>query len=388
MPDENMPHVATATQSPARSDEFKSPQVLPDNRVTFRIDAPKATEVTVTGDWVSHGYGTDGALQKDREGMWFITVGPLVPDFYTYLLTIDGVPTIDPGNPTIKQSSSKLENIFMVPGEEMAFADAQSVPHGDVRIAWYDSLVTNSVRRMHIYTPPGYDFSNENYPVLYLIHGGGEDDAAWSTIGRAGFIMDNLLAVDKVEPMLIVMPNGRIEVPGHNLQGSSIDWTSPDAVAVRIKTIIKSHDTFAKDLLSTIIPTVERTYRVKTDRDHRALAGLSMGAAETLRIGPSNLDKFAYFGVFSVGFASVQADFDERNACFFANPDQSNDKVKLFWIAAGDNDQIIGDQARKLSAAFNRRGIRHEFHESAGGHTWINWRHYLYDFLQLLFRDA
>jgi enterochelin esterase-like enzyme len=390
MPEQNAPRsdaADLATASPASNDMLTSPEVLPDNRVTFRIYAPKASEVSIKGDWVPHGRGTDGPLQKDSQGVWSITVGPLVPDFYTYLLTVDGVPTIDPRNPTLKQSPDKLENIFKVPGKEMAFADTRSVPHGEVRIVWYDSIITKSARRMHIYTPPEYDFSNGNYPVLYLIHGGGEDDAAWSTIGRAGFIMDNLLAANKVKPMIIVMPNGKIDLPGLSLQGSNIDWTSPDAVAARMKTIIKLHDTFAEDLLTVIIPTVGKTYRVLTDRDHRAIAGLSMGGAETLRIGPSNLERFAYFGVFSVGFAGMQADFEERNARFFANPDRSNDMVKLFWIAAGGNDQIIGGQARKLSEAFKRRGIHHEFHETEGGHTWINWRQYFHDFAQRLFWD-
>jgi enterochelin esterase-like enzyme len=162
---------------------------------------------------------------------------------------------------------------------------------------WYDSKTTNTARRMHIYTPPGYDTSGENYPVLYLIHGGGEDDVAWSTIGRAGFIMDNLLMANKVSPMIIVMPNGKIELPGLSLRGSDIDWKSPEAVAERMKTIIKLHDLFIDDLLTTIIPLVEKSYRVLPNRDKRAIAGLSMGGAETLRAGPSNLDLFAYFKV-------------------------------------------------------------------------------------------
>jgi len=365
--------------------DFDSPQVLPDRRVIFRLYAPKASDVSITGDWVSHGRGIDGPLQKDDLGVWSLIVGPLAPDFYTYLFSVDGVPTIDPKNAMIKQSMDELENIFKVTGEEIAFAEAQPVSHGDVHIIWYNSNVTNNARRVHIYTPPGYDTSDENYPVLYLIHGGGEDDAAWSTIGRAGFIMDNLLAVNRVQPMIIVMPNGKIELPGLSLRGASIDWTSPQAVAERMKTIVELHELFIKDLLTSIIPLVENSYRVLPSRDKRAIAGLSMGGAETLRAGPSNLDLFAYFGVFSVGFAGVHFDLETRNARFFADPAKSNEMVKLFYIAAGNNDQIIGDGARKLSETLKHHGIQHEFHETDGGHTWINWRRYFFDFVQRLF---
>ena len=371
--------------SPAPSLDFASPQFLPDRRVVFRVFAPKASEVTIVGDWVSHGLGADGPLQKDNQGIWSFTAGPLAPDFYTYLITIDGVPTIDPKNPTIKHSNDRLENIFVVPGENMAFADTRPVPHGDVRIVWYNSQTTQTARRMHIYTPPGYDTSGERYPVLYLLHGGGEDDAAWSTIGRAGFIMDNLLAAHAVHPMIIVMPNGRVELPGLNLQGSPIDWKSPESVARRMESIVRQHDLFIDDLLTGILPLVENTYRVLPEREMRAIAGLSMGGAETLRTGPSHLDLFAYFGVFSIGLPSVQFDLETRNARFFANPTQSNAMVKLFYLAAGNNDPLIGEGARKLSEALTQHGIRHEFHESEGGHTWINWRRYFYDFAKRLF---
>jgi enterochelin esterase-like enzyme len=376
---------------PPHSD-LVSPEVLPDNRVTFRIYAPKASEVLLDGDWVPQGRGTGGPLQKDNQGVWSITVGPLVPDFYMYTLTVDGVPTIDPQNREIKQGIAPLKNVFLVPGEEVSFAETRSVPHGDVRRVWYDSPTLGGARRMHVYTPPEYDGSDETYPVMYLIHGGGDDDRAWSTIGRAGFILDNLLAAGKAKPMTIVMPNGSIPRPGFSLHLTGADRTSPAAIKARIETISALHDTFVEDLLTTIMPTVEKRYRVRTSREDRAIAGLSMGGAETLRVAPPNLDKFAYIGVFSMGLqvgahAGVNTDFEERNADFFADPDRTNEMLKLFWIAAGDDDQIVTDGPRRLSETLNRRGIRHTFNETAGGHTWINWRLYLYEFLQLLFRD-
>ncbi len=258
-------------------------------------------------------------------------------------------------------------------------------------MAWYNSPATDSVRRMHVYTPPGYENGNRDYPVLYLIHGGGDDDAAWHTIGRAGFIMDNLLAAHQVEPMIIVMPNGTIDLPGWTMMLSKEDWDDPDAIKKRIDTISRLHDTFVEDLLFTIMPTVEAKYRVRADRDHRAIAGLSMGGAETLRVAPSNLDKFAYIGVFSMGLqegahAGVNTDFVERNGEFFGDPIRTNKMVRLFYIAAGDNDAIVTDGPRRLSATLSRHGIDHLFNETEGDHTWINWRRYLHDFLPMLFQ--
>jgi enterochelin esterase family protein len=365
---------------------------LPDNRVTFRIYAPQASEVTLFGDWILHGSGTGGPLQKDDQGVWSITVGPLAPDFYMYTLTVDGVPTIDPENRAIKQGIGPLKNVLLVPGEEAKFEVTRAVPHGEVRIVWYNSPTLGGARSMRVYTPPEYDVSDEAYPVLYLIHGGGDDDRAWSTIGRAGFIMDNLLAAGKIKPMIVVMPNGHTRPPRFNLRLTGADRTSPAAIKARTEAIARYHDIFVEDLLTSIMPLVEKRYRVLADRDHRAIAGLSMGGAETLRVAPSNLDKFAYIGVFSMGLqagahAGVNTDFEGRNADFFADPDRTNEMVKLFWIASGERDLIVTDGPRRLSETLTRHGIRHEFHETAGGHTWINWRRYLYDFAQLLFRE-
>jgi enterochelin esterase-like enzyme len=344
---------------PAHSD-LVSPEVLPDNRVTFRIYAPKATEVFIDGDWIAQGRGTGGPLLEDDEGIWSITVGPLVPDFYTYAFTVDGVRTMDPQNTAIKPGNMRLQNMFLVPGEEVDFATTRPVPHGEVRIVWYDSPAVGGARSMRVYTPPGYDADDRTYPVFYLIHGGGDNDAGWTTIGRANFILDNLLAAGKIEPMIVVMPNGSVPRPGGGYRLTGADRTSPAAIQARIEMLSSLHDIFVEDLLSTIIPTIERTYRVRTDRGSRAIAGLSMGGAETLRVAPSNLDKFAYVGVFSMGLqvgaeAGVHPDFEERNADFF-------------------------------SATLTRHGIQHTFNETTGGHTWINWRLYLCDFLQLLFR--
>jgi len=370
----------------------KSPEVLPDHRVVFRIYAPKASAVTLTGDFVTQGRGTAGPMQKDDEGIWSLTVGPLVPDFYSYSFNVDGVRTIDPRNPMVKQGIATLDSMFLAPGPEAAYEDVQPVPHGEVRAVWYDSKALGGPRRMHVYTPPGYERGSAKYPVLYLIHGGGDEDSGWSTIGRAGFIVDNLLASGKIKPMIVVMPNGSVTLPGvANPMGGGRGAATPEAVAARIATIARLHDAFVSDLLTGIIPHVESTYRVLATRDNRAIAGLSMGGAETLRAAPSNLDKFAWIGVFSMGLqegvnAGVNSDFVQRNAAFFADPEKTNKMVRLFWIGVGKDDRTVGDGPKRLSDTLKVHNIRHEYHESEGGHTWINWRLYLRDFTQLLFR--
>ena len=266
---------ATAyAQPPAGPSNLKSTEVLPDHRVVFRIYAPKASAVTLTGDFATQGRGTAGPMQKDDEGVWSLTVGPLVPDFYSYSFNVDGVRTIDPRNPMVKQGVSSLDSMFLAPGPEAAYEDLQAVPHGEIRAVWYESKTLGGPRRMHVYTPPGYERGTAKYPVFYLIHGGGDEDSGWSTIGRAGFILDNLLAAGKIKPMIVVMPNGSVTLPGvvNPMGGGRGAAVTPEAVAARIAAISKLHDAFVSDLLTGIIPHVESTYRVLTNRENRAIA--------------------------------------------------------------------------------------------------------------------
>jgi len=367
-------------REPTPNDTLKSPEVLPDHRVTFRIYAPKASEVSVSGDWIAQGRGVGGKLEKDDKGVWSITVGPLVPDFYSYTLTVDGVRTIDPKNAMIKQGVASVDSMFEVPGEEAAFQALGPVPHGDIRIVWYQSKALDTMRSMHIYTPPGYESGKAKYPVFYLLHGGGDEDSGWSTIGRAGFILDNLLAAKKAKPMIVVMPNGSMPRPAN---AAPMMPGSPGAATANAAT----QDRFADELLNNVIPYVEKNYRVLANGENRAIAGLSMGGGQTLRIAPSNLDKFAYVGVWSSGVnQQMTADFEKRNAQFFESPDKTNKMLKLFWIGVGEKDQLANAGAKNLAELLKAHGITYEFHESEGGHTWINWRHYLSDYAQLLFR--
>ena len=373
------------------NDTLKSPEILPDHRVVFRIYAPKASEVTITGDWIAQGRGTGGALQKDAQGVWSITVGPLIPDFYSYSFTVDGVRTLDPKNPQIKQGVASLDNMFEVPGEETAFQDNRRAPHGDVTKVWYYSEALAQMRRMHVYTPPGYGTGTARHPVLYLMHGGGDEDSGWSTIGRAGFILDNLIAAGKAKPMIVVMPNGSISLPGVSTAVAPQDRENPSALEARMVALSRLHDAFVQDLLKGIIPHVEKNFRVLANRENRAMAGLSMGGAETLRVAPTRLDLFSYIGVFSMGLQKgytqgVASDFETRNAKFLGNRQETNKLLKLFWIGVGSNDRTVLNGPKLLSETLNRYSIKHVYHETEGGHTWINWRGYLNDFLPLLFR--
>jgi enterochelin esterase-like enzyme len=367
-------------REPTPNDTLKSPEVLSDNRVVFRIYAPKATEVSVGGDWISHGRGTGGKLAKDEQGVFSLTVGPLVPDLYSYSFNVDGVKTLDPKNPMIKPGISGADNMFYLPGSETAFEDNKPGPHGEIRTAWYQSKTLDAMRSVHIYTPPGYESGNAKYPVFYLLHGSGDDDAGWSSIGRAGFIMDNLLAAKKAKPMIVVMPNGSMPRPANLTPGAQ---RTPSMAAAMSQTQQK----FVDELLNNVMPYVEKNYRVLTTRENRALAGLSMGGGQTLATAPSHLDKFAYVGVFSSGVNQQATEgFLQRNAAFFENPEKTNKMLKLFWIGVGERDTGALASAKNLAGLLKDRNIKHEFHQTEGGHTWINWRQYLHTYAQLLFR--
>ena len=363
-------------RTPTPNDTLKSPEVLPDNRVAFRIYAPKASEVTLGGDWIAQGLGTGGKLEKDDKGVWSITVGPLPPDFYSYSFTVDGVRTLDPKNPLIKQGVNSLDNMFFLSGAAAAFEDNQTVPHGEVREVWYQSSTLGLQRRLHVYTPPGYDSSKTRYPVFYLLHGGGDEDSGWSSIGRAGFILDNLLAANKAKPMLVVMPNGSLPRP------PATPGAPPDpAVTATLQ------ERFTNELLKDIVPFVEKNYRVLPGRENRALAGLSMGGGQTLRVVTSNPDQFAYVAVWSAGVnPQTTADFEKRAAAFLENADRVNKQLKLFSISCGEKDPLAFNGSKNLAEILKKRNVKHELHISAGGHTWINWRQYLRDYAQLLFR--
>ncbi|GAB3930435.1 esterase [Larkinella terrae] len=360
----------TPPRQPTPNDTLNSPKVLTNNRVAIQIYAPKASEVIVAGDFL--GGGKPLNLAKDANGVWSVTVGPLKPDYYTYTLMVDGVRTMDPKNPVIKQGISSLENVMALPGSETVFEDNRPVPHGELRQVWYQSNTLGMARRMHVYTPPGYDKGNTKYPVFYLLHGGGDDDSGWPTVGRAGFILDNLLAAGQAKPMIVVMPNGSMPLP------PSSGMPNP-AVMTQMRTL------FANELLKEVMPYVEKNYRTQANRENRAIAGLSMGGFQTLDLTLTRPDLFNYVGVFSSGFFGATIDEAETKYASVLNDPGFNKNKKLFWIEIGKDDFVM-DANKKTMALLDKHQIKYQYKETAGGHTWINWRQYLNEYVPLLFR--
>jgi enterochelin esterase family protein len=352
--------------------------VFPDHRVAFRILAPKASEVILRGDWME-GAATE-KLAKGEDGVWSVTVGPLAPDFYSYTLIVDGVRTLDPRNALIKQGVSSVDNMAFVTGPEAAFQENNPVPHGQIRLVWYQSSTLGTQRRMHVYTPPGYDAGRNRYPVLYLLHGGGDEDSGWSSVGRAGFILDNLLAEKKARPMIVVMPNGSLPMPPNLPRITPGVTPSPEVAAA----LAAARARFVSELMKDVVPQVEKNFRVKTGRENRAIAGLSMGGGQTLQVVAAHPDQFAYVAVWSAGVGQNPAEWESRNADFLADT-RVNQWVRLFSICVGEKDFALAG-SKNLQEILNKHGIKNEMHLSGGGHTWINWRHYLHDLASRLFR--
>jgi enterochelin esterase-like enzyme len=365
---------------PTPNDTLVSTDVQPDRKVTFRIYAPKASEVRLRGDWMD-GAATE-ALAKDDQGIWSATLGPLAPDFYNYFFLVDGVKTVDPKNPVIKQGIGSVDNMLMVPGPEAAFLEARPVPHGEIRLAWYPSSTLGGERRLHVYTPPGYDASRERRPVLYLLHGGGDEDSGWSTIGRAGFILDNLLADGKALPMVIVMPNGSLPRPADLPPLVPGATPTPEVAAA----LAASQARFTSELMKDVVPFVEKTYRVRADAGSRAIAGLSMGGGQTQRVLARHPDAFAYVAIWSAGVRPEGTEaFEKEAASLLAAPEKANKSIRLLSIRVGEKDFTLAG-CRNLSELLTKHGIVNELQVNGGGHTWINWRLYLSELLPKLFR--
>ncbi|MEZ5041239.1 MAG: alpha/beta hydrolase-fold protein [Saprospiraceae bacterium] len=350
--------------SPAASNvrNAQYPQILPDNRVIFRIKAPEAQKVQIN-------LGKKYDLIKDDEVFWTVTTDVISRGFHYYSLLIDGVALADPASETF-YGMGRMASGIEIPYKDGDFYALKEVPHGDIRIKKYYSEALNSWREMYIYTPPGYDTSNEKYPALYLLHGGGEDQRGWSTQGRADLILDNLIAEGKAKPMLIVMFDGNIGFRG-----------GPGAFNGR------ALQAFENELKTAVIPFVESNYRVKTDAANRALAGLSMGGLQTLHAGVQNTDMFAHLGVFSSGWWANNTELsDPEYAYMQENVEKINGNLKTFWISQGGEEDIAHTNNRIMMDKFKDMGIKYQYSEYAGGHTWPVWRHDLFGFAQLIFK--
>jgi len=357
-----------ARPQPAGAGFVRSPQVAADRTVTFRLRAPAASEVSLSGEFMRGSK----PLVKGTDGTWTITVGPLEPEIYNYNFTIDGVKTIDPANAEVKTGStaSTIGSILVVPGEAPAFYDPQPVPHGEIRTHWYESKSLKSVRRLTVYTPPDYDQSRASrYPVLYLFHGANADETAWTRLGHVNLILDNLLAAGKAKPFIVVMPFGYGAPPGTGVPEPGGGFSGTAAL-------------FGRDLLGDVIPFIDTHYRTYGDRDHRAIAGLSMGGVESLEIGLNHLELFSYVGGFSA--AVRPADFAKTYAGLVASPEAANRQLRLLWLGCGTDDGLFS-ATDSFSKFLDTAKITHTFHKSPGAHAWMVWRHYLNEFAPLLF---
>jgi enterochelin esterase-like enzyme len=351
-----------------------SPDVDPDRTVTFRFRAPEATQISLVGE-INQGKGPL-PMSKDDSGLWTVTVGPLPPEIWIYNFRIQGVDVIDPSNPAVKPvpPGETMNSFVEVPGESPAFYDARPVPHGEVRMVLYESKAMGVTRWVWIYTPPGYDKTRTKYPVLYLLHGNGEDQSGWVRNGRANIILDNLIADRKAEAMIVVMPQG------HALQGAGVG----PLIRFQGETSMFS-PRFPKDLFDDVIPLVERNFRVRADADHRAIAGLSMGGGQALSIGLTNLDKFHYVLGFSAAIGDRFLDIDKELQGFYANSTIDNEKLRLLWVSCGKDD-FLHEADRQFAESLTKNGVKHTFRETEGAHVWSVWRNNLNETLPLLFR--
>jgi enterochelin esterase family protein len=330
---------------------------------------------------------------KNDAGVWEAIVGPLPPGAYRYVFQVDGVRVLDPVNTRTAESRDNMWSLFTVPGAEMM--DTTDVPHGAVAEVFYYSSVLKTTRRMHIYTPPGYEAGNAKYPVFYLLHGAGDTDDAWTSVGRASFIFDNLIAAKKAKAMIVVMPAGH--QPGVPFgPGAPPPATAPPQTP--------TVNPFTNEFITDMVPYVEKHYRTINDRQHRAIAGLSMGGSQTLDIAFTHLGMFAEIGVFSSGAslgggrgrgaaaaaaapATPPPPRPDWEATHLADLDNASLKkgTKLIWLSTGKDDNLIAN-TRSTVELLKKHGFEPVFIESPGAHSWFNWRNYLIEFTPQLFQ--
>ena len=406
-----------------------SPEVTSDGHVTFRIAAPKAEKVTLSASDITVLFSGGGAgaitgtnittvmpsqplpqgwpeFKKNEAGIWEATVGPLPPGAYRYVYMLDGVRTLDPVNTRSAESNANLWSLFTVSGADMM--DVGDLPHGAVAQITYYSSVLKTFRRMHIYTPPGYEAGNQKYPVFYLLHGAGDTDDAWTSVGRANVILDNLLAAKKIKPMIVAMPAGH--QPGTaGGRGAARGEGQPQTPTV---------NPFTNEFVTDMLPYVEKHYRTINDRQHRAIAGLSMGGSQTMDIAFTHLAMFSDIGVFSSGASlgggrrgpapgsapapggpggpsaepqaapasppQPGAAWETAHLADLDNPALKRG-TKLIWLSTGKDDSLIAS-TRSTVELLKKHGFEPVFVESAGAHSWFNWRNYLMEFAPQLFQ--
>lgn len=335
-----------------------SPIIHQNGDVTFRIKAPNAVQVSVSGEMIQ---GRPVGMERGENDIWSVTLESVDPGIYGYSLNVDGLKILDPGNPSSKPTRTPKTSILYLPGDHVF--DFKDVPHGTIHLHGYHSKPINRYREVRVYTPPGYETNTDHYPLLVLQHGHSDRGETWTTYGKAHWILDNLIAEGKANPMIVLMADG------HPIPESFGNGRSPE-----------NTNELRTDLIEAAIPLVEELYRVKPGRLNRAIAGLSMGGLHSLTIGLNELNTFASIGAFSAAVPELEAISEALNS-----PSQTNDRLKLLWIAIGEDDFLL-ESNKKFIKALESAGIRYEWTLGKGGHSWPIWRDYLSKFAPLLFK--
>ncbi len=403
--------VAFSQLAPGRGQQgprIVSPEIHPDKRVTFRLSAPKAAEVLLNGNW---DQGTNIKMAKDEAGVWSVTIGPLGEQLWGYSFNVDGLKVLDPGNGEYQRDGNRYDNLLMISGPGSDLWDFKpEIPHGTVHAIWYPSpILKQKERRIYVYTPPGYHSSNTRYPVLYLLHGGGGDEDAWTTMGRAPVIMDNLIASGKAKPMIVVMPNGNatqivsqgyafgptpprqsVTAPApppvqaaQGLTAGRGPGQTPAAPAAEpakppARGPVVYEGSYPHSLVKEIVPFIEKNFRVIANRDNRAIAGLSMGGGHTVQATNNNPGVFGWIAVWSAGGQNTP-EFEAQ----LAKVRQGG--VKRYWVGTGTTDFALKGSQTLFEVA-KKAGLNASYHEAPGAHYWFVWRQFLGEYASILFK--
>jgi len=364
--------------------QIVSPEIHDDHTVTFRIDAPNAEEVSVTGSLDANNAFAPITyeLEKGEDGLWTFTTPVLPSEFYRYHFTVDSVRTVDPANAHAIRDVANISNVFLIEGGKGDLYAVNDVPHGDIAYKWYESPGNDMRRRLAVYTPAGYDNSDQEYPVLYLLHGVGGDEEAWLGSGRASQILDNLIAQGEAEPMIVVMPNGNVSQEAAPGKGSA-GFTRPTFM------LPNTMDGTFEETFIDIMNFIENTYRTTETKEGRAIAGLSMGGFHTANISLYYPDTFNYIGLFSA--ALNVGPQNNSSSPVYQNQEEKLERLgdngyELYWIGVGDDDNLVYPGVQQFRSRLDSLGMDYEYVETDGGHTWNNWRTYLSTFSQQLFK--
>lgn len=347
-----------------RPPPIHSPVVHPDRTVTFSFRAPSAQQVELSGQFLA----ANQPMQKDAAGLWTVTVGPVEPNLYPYHFVVDGVGVADPANPDLFPNERFKSSLVDIPGDTPALHAVQAVPRGEMTYAYYESKTLNRTRPLVIYTPPGYRAGTDRYPVFYLVSGTTDTEETWFRAGRVNVILDNLIAQGKAVPMIVVMPYGNM------MMGTPRPDTPQAADMYRV---------FSDELLDDVIPHVEAHYRVRADREHRAIAGFSRGGGQSLFTAFNHPDTFAWIGSYAAYLTPAVC--EQHFPGLWADPEATNARLRLLWLGVGRSDFLYA-QATAFNEFLTARNIRHVELITDGGHTWMNARHYLAETLQRFFQ--